>query len=88
MCQYVCNAGESQCWLISLNCRPPESSLSDDEKDEDDASEDEEDERQKFAFPELDAKIRQAVQQYGAVFPKLNFSSPRVSFHGTFLLFI
>ena len=32
-----------------------------------------------FAFPELDDKIRQAILEYGAVFPKLNFSSPRVS---------
>ncbi|KIP10224.1 hypothetical protein PHLGIDRAFT_66166 [Phlebiopsis gigantea 11061_1 CR5-6] len=56
---------------------PPESSLSDNEKDEDDDSEDEDQARRKFAFPELDAKIRQAVAQYGAVFPKLNFSSPR-----------
>lgn len=51
--------------------------LSDDEDGEDDDEDDEA--RRKFAFPELDAKIRQAVKQYGAVFPKLNFSSPRVS---------
>ena len=42
----------------------------------DDESDDEP--RRTFAFPELDAKIRQAVREYGAVFPKLNFSSPRV----------
>lgn len=35
--------------------------------------------RERFAFPELDEKIRQAISEYGAVFPKLNFSSPRVS---------
>lgn len=35
--------------------------------------------RERFAFPELDDKIRQVVSEYGAVFPKLNFSSPRVS---------
>jgi len=48
--------------------------LSDDEEDED---EDEDDEQQRFTFPELDAKIRETVSKYGAVFPKLNFSSPR-----------
>ncbi|GJE88268.1 D123 domain-containing protein [Phanerochaete sordida] len=52
---------------------PAESSLSDDEKD--DESDDEP--RRTFAFPELDARIREAVKDYGAVFPKLNFSSPR-----------
>lgn len=35
--------------------------------------------KQHFSFPELDNEIRQAVSEYGAVFPKLNFSSPRVS---------
>lgn len=55
--------------------RPVESTLSDDE----DAGEEEAEERPtNFSFPELDAKIRKAVSDYGAVFPKLNFSSPRV----------
>ncbi|KAH7920975.1 D123-domain-containing protein [Leucogyrophana mollusca] len=50
-----------------------ESSLSDDDDDDsDDASV-----GQQFAFPELDAHIRKAIQDYGAVFPKLNFSSPK-----------
>lgn len=57
---------------------PPESSLSDDESSEPDDGDDG-DERTRFAFPELDAQIRAAVVEYGAVFPKLNFSSPRVS---------
>ena len=52
---------------------PAESRLSDDGSDDED-----EDERPSFAFPELDAQIRAAVAEYGAVFPKLNFSSPRV----------
>ncbi|KAI0763619.1 D123-domain-containing protein [Trametes elegans] len=52
---------------------PAESTLSDDE----DAGEDEEDASPKFAFPELDTRIREAIAEYGAVFPKLNFSSPR-----------
>ncbi|KAI0755144.1 D123-domain-containing protein [Daedaleopsis nitida] len=55
---------------------PAESSLSDHgSSDSEDA--DEADERTRFAFPELDAQIRAAVTEYGAVFPKLNFSSPR-----------
>jgi hypothetical protein len=57
-----------------------ESSLSDDESDDGEDSEDEE-ERRKFAFPELDAKMRETVKRYGAIFPKLNFSSPRVSIY-------
>ena len=31
-----------------------------------------------YAFPELDAQIRAAIAEYGAVSPKLNFSSPKV----------
>ncbi|KAI8986193.1 D123-domain-containing protein [Trametes punicea] len=55
---------------------PAESTLSD---DEDAAAQPEEaaDEPVRFAFPELDARIREAIADYGAVFPKLNFSSPR-----------
>ncbi|KAI0051088.1 cytoplasmic protein [Auriscalpium vulgare] len=41
----------------------------DDDQDEDDSPQ--------YAFPDLDAQIRAAVRQYGAVFPKLNFSSPK-----------
>ncbi|KAI0670952.1 D123-domain-containing protein [Trametes maxima] len=53
-----------------------DSTLSDDEGvDQDD--DDDDDELPKFAFPELDAQIREAIAKYGAVFPKLNFSSPR-----------
>ncbi|KIK69599.1 hypothetical protein GYMLUDRAFT_33971 [Collybiopsis luxurians FD-317 M1] len=51
---------------------PAESSLSDNEDDGGDDSE-----QQVFAFPELDEKIRAAIKEYGAVFPKLNFSSPK-----------
>ncbi|KAE9404018.1 D123-domain-containing protein [Gymnopus androsaceus JB14] len=53
---------------------PAESTLSD---DEDDVNPDEEEEEQVFAFPELDEKIRAAIKDYGAVFPKLNFSAPK-----------
>jgi hypothetical protein len=58
-----------------------QSTLSDDEDEvEDSASEpDSEYGRERFVFPELDKQIRQAISEYGAVFPKLNFSSPRVS---------
>lgn len=31
-----------------------------------------------FSFPELDTAIRAAIDKYQAVFPKLNFSSPKV----------
>ncbi|TCD71477.1 hypothetical protein EIP91_008857 [Steccherinum ochraceum] len=55
---------------------PVESELSDDES-ESDGEDEEEEKRKTFAFPELDEKIRAAVAAYGAVFPKLNFSSPR-----------
>ncbi|KAJ4491316.1 D123-domain-containing protein [Lentinula edodes] len=53
-----------------------ESTLSDDEDDEDGDSVDS-DENPIFAFPELDEKIRAVVKEYGAVFPKLNFTSPK-----------
>lgn len=53
-----------------------ESTLSDDE-DEDDADENE---NIRYAFPDLDAEIRECIKEYEAVFPKLNFSSPKVCF--------
>lgn len=56
-----------------LVTRPIESSLSDDGD-----AEEEEERRRTFTFPDLDAKIREVVAEYDAVFPKLNFSSPRV----------
>ena len=52
-----------------------ESTLSDDEDDED---EDAEEPIKRYSFPELDTKIRECIKEYGAVFPKLNFSSPKV----------
>ena len=60
---------------------PYQSTLSDNEEEiEDSASEpDSEYGRERFSFPELDDRIREAISDYGAVFPKLNFSSPRVS---------
>ncbi|KAN0087681.1 D123 domain containing protein [Tylopilus felleus] len=52
-----------------------ESTLSD--KDESESSDRSEPEGQRFSFPELDAGIRAAIEKYQAVFPKLNFSSPK-----------
>ena len=57
---------------------PAESTLSDEEDGSGYESDSEDEEHRKYAFPELDARIRDAVARYGAVFPKLNFSSPRV----------
>ncbi|KAF8635993.1 hypothetical protein AX15_000155 [Amanita polypyramis BW_CC] len=52
---------------------PFQSELSDDEDEEPDVD----NQAPKFAFPELDAEIRGCIKEYGAVFPKLNFSSPK-----------
>ena len=72
--------------LIPVYHSPPQSTLSDDESKigDSDSEPDSEYGRECFAFPELDDKIRQAISDYGAVFPKLNFSSPRVSSPLTF----
>jgi hypothetical protein len=49
--------------------------LSDSESEEEEADED----QPVFSFPRLDAEIRSALEKYdGAVFPKLNWSSPQV----------
>ena len=48
--------------------------------DESDVSDVDSDPPEQFSFPEIDAKIREAISAYGAVFPKLNFSSPKVLF--------
>ncbi|KAF8895450.1 D123-domain-containing protein [Infundibulicybe gibba] len=50
---------------------PTESAPSDEGEDSDN------DTQNHFAFPELDQKIRDCIKEYGAVFPKLNFSSPK-----------
>ena len=74
--------------LIFVNHSPFQSTLSDDEDETDDSASEPDSEygRERFAFPELDDKIRQAISEYEAVFPKLNFSSPRVSIHLSYLL--
>ncbi|KAJ6559239.1 D123-domain-containing protein [Mycena vulgaris] len=58
---------------------PAESTLSDDEDGDEEEDEDGDDEREtrRFAFPLLDVQIRACISTYGAVFPKLNFSSPK-----------
>lgn len=73
-------AASCSAYLIRPRLSRHETLLSDDENDSEssDDSEIEETERRTYFFPELDMKIREAVTQYGAVFPKLNFSSPRV----------
>ncbi|GAA6023520.1 hypothetical protein JCM8202_002664 [Rhodotorula sphaerocarpa] len=55
------------------------SELSDSEDDEaEDSDNDDEEAPPTFAFPRLDAEIRSALDKYeGAVFPKLNWSSPQ-----------
>jgi len=57
---------------------PAESTLSDDENDDGSGDDVDDDSRRKhYAFPDLDFLIRQCVKDYEAVFPKLNFSSPK-----------
>ncbi|KAJ7212158.1 D123-domain-containing protein [Mycena pura] len=57
---------------------PAESTLSDDEDGtEQEEQSSDEGEVRRFAFPELDSQIRECIRSYEAVFPKLNFSSPK-----------
>ncbi|CEQ42494.1 SPOSA6832_04329, partial [Sporobolomyces salmonicolor] len=58
-----------------------ELSDSEDEAEEQDEGDSDDDEppKKEFSFPHLDAEIRQVLARYeGAVFPKLNWSSPQV----------
>ena len=59
-----------------------ESTLSDNETestdDEDEEDEDSEPPKKRYAFLELDKRIRECILEYDAVFPKLNFSCPKV----------
>lgn len=61
----------------------PQSDLQDDDTDSEDDDEnqsnDGEADTPRFSFPELTQQIRSAITSYGAVFPKLNWTSPRVS---------
>ncbi|KAF9527542.1 D123-domain-containing protein [Crepidotus variabilis] len=56
---------------------PVESSLSDDEDNLGNDDSDDDSEQKQYAFPELDQRIRDCITKYEAVFPKLNFSSPK-----------
>jgi hypothetical protein len=54
--------------------------MNDSDDEEDDSGNDSDDESWQVSFPELDAEIRRIISRYdGAVFPKLNWSSPQVS---------
>lgn len=66
------------CSLIAWTSHVSISDLSDSDEEEEDSD----DEQQPtFWFPRLDAEIRAALAKYdGAVFPKLNWSSPQVRF--------
>jgi len=46
----------------------------------DNDSDDEDSLKRDYAFPELDARVREIISLYGSVFPKLSWSSPQVSF--------
>jgi len=66
--------------LTTKPFRPIESTLSDDEKEDmSDKSKDDGPVSPEYHFPDLDKHIRGCIEEYGAVFPKLNFSSPKVS---------
>ncbi|KAG8906631.1 hypothetical protein FRB99_006419 [Tulasnella sp. 403] len=54
----------------------PESTLSDSGSVSGDSASGSE-EPKSYAFPELDAQIRAAIAKFGAVFPKLNWTSPK-----------
>ncbi|EEB90629.1 hypothetical protein MPER_11137 [Moniliophthora perniciosa FA553] len=47
------------------------------EEEEEAEEDDDEAEETQYSFPELDAKIRETVAEYGAVFPKLTFPLQR-----------
>jgi hypothetical protein len=70
----------------TIPSRPPRSTLEDDNADHDSDSDNDGEAiasaAVRYAFPELDAQIRAVIEDYGgAVFPKLNFSSPKVRPH-------
>ncbi len=64
--------------MLNDSIRPPKSTLGDDH-DSDSDDEATASSAARYSFPELDAQIRATIDEYGgAVFPKLNFSSPKV----------
>jgi hypothetical protein len=59
--------------------RPRKSTLEDDHDHDCDSDDEDGSFAARYSFPELDAQIRATIDEYGgAVFPKLNFSSPKV----------
>jgi hypothetical protein len=58
--------------------RSVESTLSDNETESTDDEDEDEEPQKRYAFLELDKRIRECVLEYDAVFPKLNFSCPKV----------
>ncbi|KZS93583.1 cytoplasmic protein [Sistotremastrum niveocremeum HHB9708] len=56
-----------------------ESYLSDSESASDEHEDQDETRPPHYSFPELDAQIRAVIEEYDAVFPKLNFTSPQDS---------
>lgn len=65
----------------SLLFRPAESTLSDDDSSSSSANSEEENGNGNpptYSFPQLDEQIRAQITQHEAVFPKLNWSSPKV----------
>ncbi len=83
----LCTQTERAQMGFDVGYRPADSTLSDSDSDSD--SEDEGNDAQEsksekpapaptYAFPALDAQIREAIRTYeGGVFPKLNFSAPQ-----------
>lgn len=77
-----CFASDVDNWLPHGYIRPQKSTL-EDNHDHDCDSDDEASASSaaRYSFPELDAQIRVIIDEYGgAVFPKLNFSSPKARF--------
>jgi hypothetical protein len=58
---------------------PPKSTLEDDRDHDCDSDDEVASSAVRYALPVLDSQIRATINEYGgAVFPKLNFSSPKV----------
>lgn len=66
-------------YLLADGLFAPRGSTDDNDgsENEDDEDSETEDGKVSFAFPTLDAQIREAISKYDAVFPKLNWSSPK-----------
>jgi D123 protein len=76
----VCPSALTIGFTLNDYIRPPKSTLEDDQdRDCDGEDEDTASGTVQYSFPELDAQIRATIDKYGgSVFPKLNFSSPKV----------